>query len=201
MARPRVLVVLAMVAGLAFLSPAFGAGPRTAAAETRHAPHAFVPSPREPADEARELTTSFEIRAINTDERVSVRMVRGEPDAASMAALRHLFRCNRTQTERDPDPRLVQLLAKVAERTSKPVEVVSAYRAPEHARDANYHARGMAADIRVPDLPTRDLLALAKELGAPGRGYYPATKMVHVDVRDVPYAWTDWSGPSRPRKR
>jgi uncharacterized protein YcbK (DUF882 family) len=196
MARSRVLLAMAMGASVAFVS---WPEPRVAAARTQHEPHAFAPTAREPADDARELTRAFEVRAINTDERVTVRLVRGEPDAASMASLRHLLRCHRTQRERDPDPRLVKVLARVAERTGKPVEVVSAYRAPEHARDENFHTRGMAADIRVPDVSTRELLALAKELGVPGRGYYPASKMIHVDVRDVPYSWTDWSGPSKRR--
>jgi hypothetical protein len=58
----------------------------------------------------------------------------------------------------------------------------------------NYHTRGMAADIRVPGLSTAELRDLARSLGATGVGYYPTVQFVHVDVRPVPYFWTDTSG-------
>jgi hypothetical protein len=52
----------------------------------------------------------------------------------------------------------------------------------------------MAADIRVPGLSTAELRDLARAVGATGVGYYPTVQFVHVDVRPVPYFWTDTSG-------
>jgi hypothetical protein len=52
----------------------------------------------------------------------------------------------------------------------------------------------MAVDIRVPGLTTEEVRDLARRLGATGVGYYPTVQFVHVDVRPVPYFWTDSSG-------
>jgi uncharacterized protein YcbK (DUF882 family) len=141
--------------------------------------------------------TSFTIKALNTGETVTVRMLGDTPTDESARALAHLLRCTRTQKEHDIDPRLVAVLSHLAEATGSDLELVSGYRAPKHARDRNFHTQGMAADIRVPGVRTWDLRKLAQDQKVPGLGYYPTSKMVHVDVRDVPYKWTDWSGPSR----
>jgi uncharacterized protein YcbK (DUF882 family) len=158
------------------VKPADGAG---------HAPRSLetVDAPR---------ITTFTIRAVNTGESVHVQMAGDAPTEASARALAHLFRCTRTQREHDVDPRLVLALARLAAATGGDLELVSGYRAPKHARDKNFHTQGMAADVR-----TWDLRKLAADQSVPGLGYYPTSKMVHVDVRDVPYKWTDWSGPSR----
>ncbi len=141
--------------------------------------------------------TSFIIRAVNTGESVTVRMLGDRPTDESARALNHLLRCTRTQKEHDIDPRLVAVLSHLAEATGGDLELVSGYRAPKNARDKSFHTQGMAADVRVPGVRTWDLRKLAEGQHVPGLGYYPTSKMVHVDVRDVPYKWTDWSGPSR----
>jgi uncharacterized protein YcbK (DUF882 family) len=139
--------------------------------------------------------TSFTIKAVNTGETVTVKMLGNRPTDESAAALAHLLRCNRTQKEHAVDSRLVLVLSHLAEATHSDLELVSGYRAPRNARDKNFHTQGMAADIRIPGVRTWDLRKLAADEHVPGLGYYPTSKMVHVDVRDVPYKWTDWSGP------
>lgn len=161
--------------------PAHGAGHDARSLEISDAPHA----------------TSFTIRAINTGEIVTVRMLGDRPTDESARALARLLRCTRTQQEHDIDPRLVAVLSHLAEATGGELELVSGYRAPKHARDKNFHTMGMAADVRMPGIRTGDLRKFAADQHVPGLGYYPTSKMVHVDVRDVPYRWTDWSGPSR----
>jgi uncharacterized protein YcbK (DUF882 family) len=141
--------------------------------------------------------TSFTIKALNTGETVTVHMLGDRPTDDSARALAHLLRCTRTQKEHDVDPRLVAVLSHLAEATGSDLELVSGYRAPKHARDKNFHTQGMAADVRISGVRTWDLRKLALDQHVPGLGYYPTSKMVHVDVRDVPYKWTDWSGPSR----
>jgi hypothetical protein len=113
--------------------------------------------------------------------------------------LRHELRCQRTGAENPVDPRLVELLHQIAARTGSRIQIISAFRAPLYPRDLNYHVRGMAADIRVPGLRTAELRDLARSLGATGVGYYPTVQFVHVDVREVPYFWTDTSGHNEPR--
>ncbi len=161
-----------------------------------------APSPLrslEALDVAAEVTAfeTFRIVAVNTREEVVVEMS-GPGGAASEASMREvarLLRCLRTQTEHEIDPALVAMLHRIAREAGGTVELVSGFRAPTHARDHNFHTRGQAADIRVPGMKTLELRALTRRLAAPGVGYYPVSKMIHVDVRDVPFAWTDWSGP------
>lgn len=139
---------------------------------------------------------TFRITAINTGEFVDVEHREGEATAASRAELFHLFRCMRTQGEREIDPRLVDLLARISKEAGQPIELVSGYRAPLWPGDHSFHVRGEAADIRVPGMTTLELRALVNALDVPGVGYYPTSKMIHVDVRERRYRWTDWSGPA-----
>jgi uncharacterized protein YcbK (DUF882 family) len=118
----------------------------------------------------------------------------GEPDEASYRALRHELRCQRSGAESPIDPRMVEILHQISLSTGQRIQVVSAFRGPTKPGDFNYHTRGMAADIRVPGVETADLRDLARSLGATGVGYYPTVQFVHVDVRSVPYFWTDSSG-------
>ena len=143
---------------------------------------------------------TFRVVAINTGETVDVEHREGEPTDESLAALTHLFRCLRTQSEHEVSPRLVELLARIAKEAARPLELVSGYRAPLYASDHSFHVRGEAADIRIPGMTTLELKALVLALDAPGVGFYPTSKMIHVDVRDKRYRWTDWSGPAAASK-
>jgi len=148
------------------------------------------------------VVETFDVRVVNTQEDVRVRLVGKDarPDDASMKALKHAFRAFPDDAEGPLDPALVEVLHQIAKATGARVDVVSAYRKPRHRWDKNYHVRGQAADVRVPNVPTWKLVRLVKKLGVKGVGNYPTSAFVHVDTRDVPYTWTDWSGPSRPSK-
>jgi uncharacterized protein YcbK (DUF882 family) len=143
----------------------------------------------------------FTVEIANTGKVFDVRLggPASEPDEESYRTLRHELRCQRTGAENPIDPRLVELLHQIANRTGARIQVVSAFRAPLYPRDLNYHVRGMAADIRVPGLSTAELRDLARSLGATGVGYYPTVHFVHIDVRETPYFWTDTSGHNEPR--
>jgi uncharacterized protein YcbK (DUF882 family) len=105
------------------------------------------------------------------------------------------MRCLRTDSAKPMDPRLIDTLRLIAREVDAPLWLVSGYRAPLNWREHNFHNRAQAADIRVDGMPAWKLRNLARKLGVLGVGYYPTTNMVHVDVRDEPYFWTDWSGP------
>jgi uncharacterized protein YcbK (DUF882 family) len=134
------------------------------------------------------------LQAVNTGEEVEVTLDRasGEPDARSYRALRRLMRCMRTGAEHPIDPRLLELLYRIAEQTRQKILLVSAFRAPTFSTASfSYHARGMAADIQIPGMTPLMVRDLARALGVTGIGYYPASGFVHVDVRDERSHWTD----------
>ena len=142
---------------------------------------------------------AFVVVSANSGERVTVHCPSPnfEADPPSLQALAQLMSHASPKPEGSVDPRLISLLREIAQASGGIIEVVSAYRPPTSRRDRNYHVRGLAADIRVPGLTTRKLRDLATDLGIKGIGYYPTSKMIHLDLREVPYTWTDWSAAVR----
>jgi len=169
----------------------------TPATDLAHAAKAAEAPPAQlTAPPSRPPAPHFSVEISNTGKMFEVTLggPAGEPDEESYRTLRHELRCQRTGAETPIDPRLIEMLHQIAVRTGERIQIVSAFRAPLFPRDLNYHVRGMAADIRVPGMKTEDLRDLARSLGANGVGYYPTVQFVHVDVREVPYFWTDTSG-------
>jgi uncharacterized protein YcbK (DUF882 family) len=137
----------------------------------------------------------FVLESVNTGETVDVRLdlASGEVEATSYRALRHLMRCQRTGAETPMDPRLIELLYRIAQRTGQKIELVSGFRAPMFSlATLSYHTRGMAADIRVPGMTPLMVRDLARSMGVKGIGYYPVSQFVHLDVRDERREWTDY---------
>jgi len=135
------------------------------------------------------------LRLVNTGEELVVELdlASGEVEASSYRTLRHLLRCQRTGAETPPDPRLIELLYRISQRTRQRIEIVSGFRAPMYSlATLSYHTRGMAADIRVPGMTPLMVRDLARSMGVKGIGYYPVSQFVHVDVRDEPQEWTDY---------
>ncbi len=189
-----------LTALVAVLAATLLSGARFPRAHAGAEPHksvvlASVPDDARHTDE-RHAVDTFEIVSVNTGERVTVRYVDDQLDPEVVAPLQHLMRCLRTTREKPIDPRLVEALREIARQVGKPLLLVSGYRAPERRSDHNYHTRGQAADIRVDGMHAYKLRGIARKLGIRGVGWYPTTNMIHVDVRDVPYFWTDWSGPT-----
>jgi uncharacterized protein YcbK (DUF882 family) len=138
---------------------------------------------------------SFVIESVNTGETVEVRLdlASGEVEASSYRALRHLMRCLRTGAETPMDPRLIEVLYRISQRTRQRIQMVSGFRAPMFSlATLSYHTRGMAADIRVPGMTPLMVRDLARSMGITGIGYYPVSQFVHVDVRDEKQEWTDY---------
>jgi uncharacterized protein YcbK (DUF882 family) len=138
---------------------------------------------------------SFVIQSVNTGEQVQVvlDLASGEVEPASYRSLRHLMRCQRTGAETPFDPRLIELLYRITQRTHQKIELVSGFRAPMFSlAQLSYHTRGMAADIRVPGMTPLMVRDMARAMGVKGIGYYPVSQFVHVDVRDDHQEWTDY---------
>jgi uncharacterized protein YcbK (DUF882 family) len=137
----------------------------------------------------------LELESVNTGEQleVTIDLATGEPDAQSYRRLRHFMRCLRTGAETPLDPRLVELLYRLSQRTRQRILIVSGFRAPMFSTaDLSYHTRGMAADIRIPGMTPLMVRDLGEAMGVGGLGYYPTSQFVHVDVRTDRARWIDY---------
>ncbi len=140
-------------------------------------------------------TGRFVVQASNNGEEMEVRfsLATGEMEADAYRKFRHLMRCLHTTAETPIDPRLIELLYRIAERTKQKIILVSGFRAPMYSRARlSYHTRGMAADIRIPGLTPLMARDLAESMGVPGLGYYPVSGFIHVDVREYRSRWIDY---------
>jgi uncharacterized protein YcbK (DUF882 family) len=138
---------------------------------------------------------SFVLQSVNTGEEIEVKLNldTGEVDATGYARLRHIMRCQRTTAETPIDPRLIDLLYRIAQRTHQKIMLVSGFRAPMFSlATLSFHTRGMAADIRIPGMTPLMARDLAESMGVHGLGYYPVSGFIHVDVRDDNSRWTDY---------
>jgi uncharacterized protein YcbK (DUF882 family) len=139
------------------------------------------------------------VQSANNGEEVEiiVNLATGEVDPAGYVRLRHIMRCLRTTAETPIDPRLIDLLFRIAQRTGQKIVLVSGFRAPMFSRaQLSFHTRGMAADIRIPGMTPLMVRDMAESMGVHGLGYYPVSGFVHVDVRDQHSRWTDYSSKS-----
>jgi len=96
------------------------------------------------------------------------------------------------------DPRLIGLIADVSDEFGgRPVRIVSGYRESSHAPDSK-HKVGQAFDFSVPGVPNELVRDFLRSLPDVGVGYYPNSTHVHLDVRDKPTYWVDYSRPGQP---
>lgn len=92
------------------------------------------------------------------------------------------------------DPFLLDIMGQIQKigGSNGTIEVISGYRSPRtnkllNARSGgvakkSLHMKGQAIDIRVSDIPTRDLRDIAVSLRTGGVGYYAESDFVHIDT-------------------
>lgn len=133
---------------------------------------------------------------LHTGEKLSAEYwVKGRYQRDALKAFSRLLRDHRNNTVHAIDPKLLDLVHSLSRKLGRrgPIEIVSGYRSPESnamLREADhsgvaqnsFHMRGMAMDLRVPGLSTRNLQRAALSLRGGGVGYYPESNFVHVDV-------------------
>ncbi len=150
-----------------------------------------TPALRPPSGEIGHFTLESANNGESTE--VKINLTSGEIEPDSYRQLRHQLRCLRTSAETPPDPRLIELLYKLSQRTHQKIILVSGFRAPMYSMaKLSYHTRGMAADIRIPGMTPLMVRDLAFAMGIKGIGYYPVSEFVHVDVRDNQQYWIDY---------
>ncbi len=135
---------------------------------------------------------------LHSDEKLeAIYFDRGEylPDA--LAAVGRVLRDYRTGEVHVIEPRLLDLLHSLSSKveTVRPYQIISGYRSPQtnamlHERSGgvavnSFHMKGMAIDIRLPDVELYQLHRAALEMERGGVGYYPESDFVHVDVGPV----------------
>lgn len=95
------------------------------------------------------------------------------------------------------DDRLIQLIADVSDEFGgRLIRIVSGYRETSYAPDSK-HKVGQAFDFSIPGVPNDMLRDFLRSLPDVGVGYYPNSTHVHLDVRDKPTYWVDYSRPGQ----
>lgn len=155
---------------------------------------AYRPAQGKAANAARSL--AFE--NLHTGERLAATYwANGRYHADEMNQINRILRDHRTGAVHAIDVRLLDLLheLRAALDSSRPVQVISAYRSPATngmlahgstgvARNS-LHMSGTAIDLRIEDRPLQVLRAAASSLQQGGVGFYPRSNFVHVDVGRV----------------
>ncbi|HEV2563752.1 MAG TPA: DUF882 domain-containing protein [Microvirga sp.] len=124
----------------------------------------------------------------------------GQYDSGALQQLNWFLRDWRVEKPAQMDPRLFDILWEVYRESgsSQPINIISAYRSPETngalrrrssgVAEHSQHMLGKAMDIRLPDVDTARLRAIAMKKQYGGVGYYASSAFVHVDTGSV-RAW------------
>ncbi|WP_425488196.1 DUF882 domain-containing protein [Microvirga mediterraneensis] len=124
----------------------------------------------------------------------------GQYDSGALQQLNWFLRDWRVEKPAQMDPRLFDIIWEVYRESgsSQPINIISAYRSPETngalrrrssgVAEHSQHMLGKAMDIRLPDVDTARLRAVAMKMQYGGVGYYSSSAFVHVDTGNV-RAW------------
>ncbi|MBW2603687.1 MAG: DUF882 domain-containing protein [Deltaproteobacteria bacterium] len=121
----------------------------------------------------------------------------GQYQTEALKKINRILRDHRTGEIKPMRKELLNLLHSISRALDRPTRfhIISGYRSPEtNARlriknkfvsKHSFHVTGEAADIRLPDFPTKKLRNVCMQLKAGGVGYYSKSDFVHVDVGPV----------------
>jgi uncharacterized protein YcbK (DUF882 family) len=124
----------------------------------------------------------------------------GRFDDGGLKQINWFLRDWRVNEPANMDPNLFQILWEVYRESGsqQPIHIVSAYRSPKTnamlrqrsngVSEHSQHMLGKAMDVRLPDVETGKLRAIAMRMQYGGVGYYPSSAFVHVDTGSV-RAW------------
>ena len=136
----------------------------------------------------------------HTDEKLSATYVRGSKlDKGALTDINHILRDFRTGDVFPIDLKLLDLLTELHRKTGskQPFQIISGYRSPKTnsilsaessgVAKRSMHLDGKAIDIRLSDVPLRELHATAVSMKLGGVGMYTGSNFVHVDTGRVRY--------------
>ena len=136
----------------------------------------------------------------HTDEKLSATYVRGSAfDKGALRDINHILRDFRTGDVHPIDVNLLDLLTELHRKTGskQPFQIISGYRSPKTNTMLNaessgvakrsMHLDGKAIDIRLSDVPLKELHSAAVGMKRGGVGMYVASNFVHVDTGRVRY--------------
>lgn len=163
----------------------------------------FAPAPVEPeTPPVLDLTSprTLSLVNVNTNEQISVTYWSdGAYKRDALDKLNHFLRDSQSGEQTEMDPLVFDVLWHTMQITGfgGTVEVLSAFRSPEHnawlasvsrgvARDSQ-HMNGNAMDIRFPGVPVFKIRQAARSLQMGGVGFYPRSGFVHLDTGPVRY--------------
>jgi uncharacterized protein YcbK (DUF882 family) len=163
----------------------------------------FAPAPPEPeTPPVLDLTSprTLSMVNVNTNEQISVTYWSdGAYKRDALNKLNHFLRDSQSGEQTEMDPLVLDVLWHTMQLTgfNGTVEVLSAFRSPEHnawlasvsrgvARDSQ-HMNGNAMDIRFPGVPVFKIRQAARSLQMGGVGFYPRSGFVHLDTGPVRY--------------
>ena len=118
----------------------------------------------------------------------------GDYDPHALDSINHLLRDFRTGDVYPIARGLLDLLATVKQalRADAPFEVIGGYRSPKTndmlrqrstgVAKRSLHMQGMAIDVRIVDVSTKQLREAAADLRLGGVGYYAKSNFVHLDT-------------------
>lgn len=139
------------------------------------------------------------LQALNTPDRATLtaHTEHGGFSAEDLDRAAHVLRDSRAGNEHPIDPRVLDLVYRVAAHfQTAEVRVISSYRTPRGGSRSN-HGNGRAIDCVFPGTSDEEVAKYAREEGFAGVGTYPVSGFVHLDVRDRSYFWVDSSGPGK----
>jgi uncharacterized protein YcbK (DUF882 family) len=135
---------------------------------------------------------------LHTGERLKAEYwIKGRYQNDVLSAVASVLRDHRTDERHPIDRNLLDLIHTLHVRMGRrePFHIISGYRSPATNRmlraksggvaQNSYHMRGMAVDLRMPGIGTRQIYRAALRMRLGGAGFYPDSDFVHVDVGPV----------------
>lgn len=129
---------------------------------------------------------------------VQYRQTNGNYNFTALDEVNKTLRCRMTHQVHEIPSALIEVIDEIQDHFDVDhIDVISGYRSPllnSHLKSlgrkvATYslHMEGLAIDIRVPGVSTKEVRDYAKFLRKGGVGYYPGNNFVHVDLGRVRY--------------
>jgi LysM repeat protein len=127
----------------------------------------------------------------------------GKLQKGQVKLLQELMFDHRTKKQHKIHPRLISLIAKVAQHFEfRTIIIYSGFRvySKDQPTKESKHNVGRAIDFAVEGVSNWKVMKYCRTFSNVGVGYYPKSYFVHLDVREKDAFWIDYSGPGQKPK-